>query len=211
PSLRIPWHPSLGNHDYRGNVDCEIEYSKLNARWKFPSRYYAQKENIDDSNYLLIVHLDTTPFIKNYQREADIYHVENQDINRQLYWLDSVLTFSGARWTIVVGHHSIYAAASNHGNTQELTDKILPILTKHHVPLYVCGHYHVAQRLIRGATNFVVCGGGSSAGSVDQREDVVFGAGSLGFLSVSVSSENIRLKIINEKSDILYAFQISDN
>ncbi|MFA7228035.1 MAG: metallophosphoesterase, partial [Melioribacteraceae bacterium] len=63
PSLRIPWHPSLGNHDYRGNVDCEIEYSKLSTRWKFPSRYYAQKENIDDSNYLLIVHLDTTPFI----------------------------------------------------------------------------------------------------------------------------------------------------
>jgi hypothetical protein len=27
PSLHIPWHPSLGNHDNRGKVQAEIEYS----------------------------------------------------------------------------------------------------------------------------------------------------------------------------------------
>lgn len=34
---------------------------------------------------------------------------------------------SKATWKIVVGHHTI-KSASDHGNTQELVDKLLPIL-----------------------------------------------------------------------------------
>jgi acid phosphatase len=202
-SLQIPWYPSLGNHEYRGNVACEIEYSKLSARWKLPSRYYAQKERIDDSSFVLIVHLDTSPFLEKYNAESSVYHVDGQNTNQQIVWLDSVLTVSDARWTIVVGHHPVYAAASKHGDTRELIDRVLPVLTKHNVALYVSGHDHILQHLKHDQINFIICGGGSNSRPPDQREDIQFGAESLGFLSVTVSNQNIGVKIINEKSEIL--------
>ena len=208
PSLQIPWYPSLGNHDYRGSVEAEIEYSKLSQRWKLPSRYYTQTERIDDSNSVMIVHLDTSPFIEKYSLDLSVYHLEEQNPVRQLVWLDSVLTDSKARWKIVAGHHSIYAAASGHGDTKELIENILPILKKHAVPLYLCGHYHILQHIQKDNTNFVICGAGMEFGTADRGDDVVFGAGSLGFLSVSVSVKEIDLKIIDEKNKVLHSIRI---
>ncbi|MFH0989416.1 MAG: metallophosphoesterase [bacterium] len=208
PALQIPWYPSIGNHEYRGNVDSEIEYSKLSTRWKLSARYYTQKEQIDDTSFVLIVHLDTSPFIESYHSESNVYQVEGQNTKKQLIWLDSVLTVSRTRWTIVVGHHPIYAAAAKHGDTKELKEKVLPILTKYQVPLYVCGHDHVLQHLKNVQMDFIVCGGGAKTRDPDQRDDVVFGIRSLGFLSVSVTAKDIRVNIINDKNTILHSLQI---
>jgi tartrate-resistant acid phosphatase type 5 len=207
-ALQIPWYPSIGNHEYRGNVDCEIEYSTLSTRWKLPTRYYAQKERIDDSSFALIVHLDTSPFVETYKIESAAYHVKGQETKKQLVWLDSVLTVSQTRWTIVVGHHPIYAAAPKHGDTKELIEQVLPILTKHRVPLYVCGHDHVLQHLKNNQMDFIVCGGGAKTRDVNQRDDVVFGIRSLGFLSVTMTTKDIRVNIINDKNSILHSVQI---
>jgi len=207
-SLQIPWYPSLGNHDNRGNVDGEIEHSKFSVRWKLPSRYYAQTERVDDSTTLLIVHLDTSPFITQYRMEPDEYHMKGLETKGQIGWLDSVLFATHARWSIVVGHHPIYSAASKHGDTKELIDQILPILKKHNVPMYVCGHDHILQHLKHDMMDFVICGGGAKHRDVEQREDAVFGAGSLGFVSVSVSAQDLRLNFIDANNTVLHSVQI---
>lgn len=207
-ALQIPWYPSLGNHDYRGNVDGEIEHSRLSLRWKLLSRYYAQTERIDDSSSLLIVHLDTSPFIKQYRVEPDEYHVQGLETNGQLVWLDSVLTATRVRWSIVVGHHPIYSSTPKHGDTKELIDQVLPILKKHRVPLYVCGHDHVLQHLKHDPMDFIVCGGGAKTRDVAQRDDVVFGVESLGFLSVTVTAKEISVNIIESKNTVLHRVQI---
>ena len=196
-SLQIPWYPSLGNHDYRGNVDAELGYSKHSERWKFPARYYAQVERIDDSTFILIVHLDTPPFLEDYRARDAEYHVKGQDIGLQIHRLDSVLTVSKTRWKMVVGHHPIYAAAPKHGDTKELIDQVLPILKKHKVPIYVCGHDHVLQHLKRDSMHFLVCGGGAEFRDVAERNDVIFGVGSLGFLSVTVTQGVLHINFVN--------------
>ena len=205
PSLQIPWYPSLGNHDYRGNPQCEIEYSTVNSRWKLTARYYAQSERIDDSTSILIVHLDTSPFVEKYQQQSDVYKVKGQDTKRQLVWLDSVLTATHVRWTIVVGHHPVYSAAPKHGDTKELIDQVLPILKKHSVPLYICGHDHVLQHLKHDAQNFVLCGGGAEHREVLQRNDVIFGVESLGFASVTVTATDLSLSLIDENNRVLHS------
>ena len=207
-TLQIPWYPSLGNHEYRGNVDCEIEYSQLSARWRLSSRYYAQTERIDDTSFVLIVHLDTSPFVEAYHRASNVYQVKGQDTKKQLAWLDSVLTVTHVRWTIVVGHHPIYSAAPKHGDTKELIDQVLPILRNHRVPLCVCGHDHVLQHLKHDPMDFILCGGGAEMRDVSQRDDVVFGVGSLGFLSVSVTVKQIDVRIIDSKNAIVHRVQI---
>lgn len=35
---KFPWYVSLGNHDYRGNIQAQIEYHAVNANWNMPSR-----------------------------------------------------------------------------------------------------------------------------------------------------------------------------
>src|ERR1700692_2120748 len=40
PSLQIPWYVALGNHDYRGVPQAQIDYAKSSMRWRMPSRYY---------------------------------------------------------------------------------------------------------------------------------------------------------------------------
>ncbi len=203
-SLQVPWYPTFGNHDYRGSADAELAYSHYSKRWKFYSRYYAQEARIDDSTKILIVHLDTPPFVKEYQQQDEQYHVKGQDVAGQTRWLDSLLSASNDRWVMVVGHHPIYSAAPKHGDTPELISDVLPVLKRHHVPVYICGHDHVMQHLSHGDMDFFVCGGGAEHRDVNERSDVVFGKGSLGFLSIAAYHDSLVFRMIDEKNVLLH-------
>jgi len=211
PSLQIPWYASLGNHDYRGNVEGEIAYSKLSRRWILPARYYSHKAQISGTDSILIIHLDTSPFVEEYHEKGSKYgSVKGQDPEKQLKWLDSLLTVSKTCWTMVVGHHSIYSAAPWHGDTKELADKVLPVLKKHNVLIYASGHDHVLQHLKEGNMHFFICGGGEEFRDVSQRADVVFGVGSLGFLSVTVRKDKLSASYIDEHCKVLHTAVIEN-
>jgi acid phosphatase len=209
PSLMIPWYASLGNHDYLGSVEAEIEYTQISKRWKMPNRYYTHTEKINDTTDILFVHIDTSPLITEYRNNDSTYHVLGQDIHKQLRWIDSVLASSHALWKIVVGHHPIYSSVGNHGNTKELIDDVLPLLQKYGVRIYLCGHEHFLQYLVHGAINFFVCGGGSVSRPVSDREDVKFGIGSPGFLSMTLTSESAKAVYFDDKGKSLYSTTIT--
>jgi acid phosphatase len=204
----IPWYPSLGNHDHRGKVQAEIEYSNKNPRWKLPAHYYAHTERIDSLNEALFVHLDTSPFVAAYHKKGSSYRVQGLDPRRQLRWLESTLSQSRARWKIVLGHHPIYSSAPGHGDTKELIAEVLPVLQKQGVAMYFCGHDHVLEHLADGGISFFVCGGGSSHRTVNQRADVRFSAASAGFLSVTLKATAAEARFISEKGTELYTASI---
>ena len=211
PSLMIPWYASLGNHDYVGSAQAEIEYSQLSKRWKMPNRYYAHTERINDTTDVLFVHIDTSPFITDYRNNDSIYHVLGQDIHIQLHWIDSVLAYSHASWKIVIGHHPIYSSVDKHGNTRELIEDVLPLLQKYGVQIYFCGHQHFLQYLVHGNVNFFVCGSGSISIPVSDREDVKFGVGSPGFLSMTITPESAKAVYFNDKGENLYSTTITNS
>ncbi|MFY7652826.1 MAG: metallophosphoesterase, partial [Chitinophagaceae bacterium] len=33
-SLQIPWFTAFGNHDYRGSIEAQLNYSKISRRWR---------------------------------------------------------------------------------------------------------------------------------------------------------------------------------
>jgi len=211
PSLMVPWYASLGNHDYVGNSQAEIEYSLISKRWKMPDRYYAHTEKINDTTDVLFVHIDTSPFITEYRNNDSTYHVLGQDIHKQTHWIDSVLASSHALWKIVVGHHPIYSSVGNHGNTRELIDDILPLLHKYGVRFYFCGHEHFLQYLVHGDINFFVCGGGSVSRPVSDRDDVKFGIGSPGFLSMTLTPTLAKAVFFDDKGKSLYSITINNS
>jgi acid phosphatase len=156
------------------------------------------------------VHIDTSPFIDAYRNDTSKGKTGWPDIAKQLSWLDSVLAVSKAQWTIVVGHHPLFASTAKNGDQKELIEKVLPILQKHHVLFYICGHQHFLQYLRKENMHFLICGGGSSFWDPAPGKDVVFEKGSLGFLSVQITKNLFRADFINSEEKILYTVTVQN-
>ena len=72
PELMLDWFPVLGNHEYRGNTQAVLDYSKVSRRWMMPARYYT-KAFEDNGTTIRIVFLDTTPLIDRYRENSAVY------------------------------------------------------------------------------------------------------------------------------------------
>lgn len=64
--------------------------------------------------------------------------------SRQLQWLSEQLEGSRADFLLVAGHYPVWSVAE-HGPTHCLLDKLRPLLLKHKVTAYLCGHDHNLQ------------------------------------------------------------------
>lgn len=132
PELMLDWYPTLGNHEYRGNTQAVLDYTNVSARWAMPARYYTKV--IEDGGVTVrLVFIDTAPMIDKYRNDTEKYpDAGKQDYNKQLEWLDSVLSSAKEDWVIVLGHHPVYADTGK--DTSERGDmqaRLNPILTKH--------------------------------------------------------------------------------
>lgn len=160
-SLHVPWHVALGNHDYHGDSQAQIDYSRTSRRWSLPARWYARRETAPDGATAELFFLDTSPFIRSYYEDGgEKVKVQGQDTAAQLKWFGDAVAASTADWKIVVGHHPIWSG-SKHGGMPELQAQFDPLLQAHGVALYLFGHEHDLQHIHRGATHYVCTGAGS--------------------------------------------------
>ena len=161
PSLQVPWHAALGNHDYHGNSQAQIDYSARSRRWGLPARWYSHRETAPDGATIDLFVLDTSPLIRAYYDDgAKKVKVAGQDVEAQLAWFEKALAASSADWKVVVGHHPVYSGNED-GGAPDLQARLDPILQRHSVPLYLNGHDHDLQHVRRGATDYVCTGAGS--------------------------------------------------
>ena len=110
PELMISWLPVLGNHEYRGNTQAVLDYSKVSRRWQMEDRYYTKVFSDNDAGTTIrVVFIDTTPLIDSYRTDNRYPDARKQSIDEQLEWLDATLKTAKEDWVIVVGHHPMYA------------------------------------------------------------------------------------------------------
>jgi hypothetical protein len=135
----VKFYASLGNHDGTN----QRLYKPFNMDGK--SYYSFKKGNVEflalDSNYM-------DP--------------------KQLEWLESQLSGSGAAWKICFFHHPLYSHARSHGSDLDLRKLLEPRFRATGVTVVFNGHEHVYERLKpQGGIQYFVLG---SSGQLRPRD-----------------------------------------
>jgi len=208
PALQVPWYVVLGNHDYRGDSQAELDYAKKSKRWRMPGRYWAHREKLPGGGVAEFFFLDTSPFAEHYGRERHKYpQLAAQDEDAQLRWLERALRESRAEWRIVVGHHPVYSEGSAHGNTVELIKRLKPLLERYGVQLYLNGHDHDLQHIVVKGIHYVTSGAGSTTRSTNHGRNTKFSLGKTsGFVSVSMTADSLTARFVDFKGEERYRF-----
>lgn len=215
--LQWDWYPILGNHDYMGDPDAQVRYSKISRRWVMPSRYYSKEVSLGkDKGKLLLLFIDTNPMIPEFAKNEHYGpNVAGQQPEKQLAWIDATLAKASpdVKWTMVVGHHPIYTVGPRIKNYDTLAVRkaLEGILEKHKVDVYLSGHDHSFQHLaMPGVTQQFVCGSGSEITPVTTGVDYSrFEAADYGFMYFSVDNQRLNAKMINHTGKLIYETTLS--
>jgi hypothetical protein len=140
--MGIKFYPVFGNNDYvdPDSPAAELDYTDHSKTWDFPAPFYTFTAG-----------------------SAQFFAIDNIRLSSdELDWLDRELGRSTAGWKIVYGHYPIHAAGSD-GEHAELITKLLPILEKNHVQIYLSGHVHSMQDIQTDSpVHFYVSGAGGA-------------------------------------------------
>ena len=90
-----------GNHDYRGNMTAQIEYTNVQNRWKMPGLWYKINKTFGDFSVDILM-LDTNCLHESGYEERKVEHLK---------WIEDELVASTADYLIVAGHHPIWSTA----------------------------------------------------------------------------------------------------
>jgi hypothetical protein len=210
-SLNIPWYTAFGNHDYRGNIQAQLDYSKVSRRWRTTERYYSFEKSIPNSSEKAIfIFIDTNPFDETLSRKSHS-DLEKQDKTAQLAWLENTLSKTTATWKIIIGHHPLYTTGVRRDKMLDVRNVFLPIFEKHKVNVYFAGHEHDLQhQKPEGFTHYFVSGAGSEIRPVTQDpKQTKFAISDHGFMSVQIQKDTLNLHVINYLGKELYQTKLS--
>lgn len=210
PELMVDWYPICGNHEYRGNTQAVLDYSEVSRRWEMPARYYS-KTFSDGGTSLKVVFIDTTPLIDKYRKKTDTYpDAASQDAEAQLQWLDRTLADATEDWTVVVGHHPIYADTDkSESERTDMQKKVDTILRRHKVDMYICGHIHNFQHIRRpdSQTDYIVNTSGSRSRKPAATEGTVYCSDATGFSVLTADSRHLRLNMLDSDGHLLHTIR----
>ena len=210
PNLMLDWYPVCGNHEYRGNTQATLDYSKISRRWVMPSKYYTLVKKVNKNTSIRLVFIDTTPMIDKYRNNPEEYpDACKQDYKAQLHFIDSVLTVSTEKWKIVIGHHPIYAyTPKDESERMDMQSRLDPILRKNKVDFYVCGHIHNFQHIQQpnSPVNYFVNSSASEARPVKAVEGTQFCSDKSGFALCSVADNKLTISYMDALGTCIYSF-----
>jgi len=193
--LGIKFYASFGNHDYgqAASAVAEFWYSEKSPSWSLPARYYTFTAGA-----------------------SQFFQVDTVDLSeREIRWLDEQLAQSKAKWKIVYGHYQIYSATrgDNDAEQDDLVHRLLPVLKRNRVDVYICGHDHNLQLLKEdGGVHFVVAGGGG-AGLYDfvqkNYDRSTFKEKTNGFAVIEADRGTLRVRLINVEGEELTSMELA--
>jgi predicted phosphodiesterase len=205
------WYITLGNHDYRGNPQAQIDYTKISRRWNLPSRYYDKEFALDNGDKVLFLFIDTSPFEQDYYKQPDKYaDIKAQDTLAQKKWIEKKLSESKAKWKIVVGHHPIYSTGKRLGKTECMQKALEYIFEKYKVDAYFAGHEHdlQIQQLPQKHTLHLISGAGSEVRPTGKQAYTLFAESIPGFMAVAVAEGALEIQVVGMEGKVLFRHEV---
>lgn len=203
---QLDWWAIAGNHEYRGNSQALIDYSKVNPRWRMPAKYYTTVFEKGGATIRFVM-LDTTPLIDMYRESEKYPDAKHQDKEAQLEWLEKVLSEATEDWVVVAGHHPVYAyTKKSKSERDDIKKAINGILRKHKVAMYICGHIHSFQHIRRKGydIDYIVNSSASWARDVKQTNGTQYCSNEAGFSVITASKKRLSVHFIDKNGNILH-------
>lgn len=191
----VPFFAVLGNHDYPVSQKVEIEYSLQHAgsgRWQMPGNFYVKDfGSVDGRPLVRMVFLDTSAPRDTFQHQIDL--------------LDQAFQQPGPApvWRIAAAHHPV-RNHGEHGEDSALIALLLPALTRNKVDVFLAGHDHNQQLLLREAEPaWVISGAGGQKlyPVATGQQDTSFATETAGFTKLDLDARQLRLRYYDDRGN----------
>lgn len=189
----VPFYAVLGNHDFPQSAAVELAYAREargSRRWHLSDYVYREDfGHVGERPLLRVVFLNSSAPRENRLQQAEYI--------RQAFAAPGPAPV----WKVVAAHHPL-RNYGEHGNDDELIGELLPVLQQSGVDLYLAGHDHNQQLIVRpGEPAWVISGGGGQkidALGADAERETLFHLARPGFTGLQFSAGKLLLSYYDE-------------
>jgi hypothetical protein len=210
---RVPFFPTLGNHDY---YDDDAEAALRNLFMPENADVVGDVERYWSTDWgpLHLVGLDSEDPLDRITDD------EKGDDERD--WLENDLAQNDRPWTIAAYHRPMRSNTVGRTGDAQVREYLVPTLEDYEVPLVLQGHDHNYARFVAmhdgqpldanvGGTTYVIAGGGG-AGTYDievgEDELQLVGIETLNFLYGTLDGCTLQMQAIDETGTVVDTFTI---
>ena len=156
-----PWYAVLGNHDYGGSVQAQIDRGAMGGRWTMDARWWDRTLQAPGRRDLQMLFFDTVA----WKGKEDLPHslrgakVDAAMRARQIAEMGDKAANPAPSLKLAFGHHAVWSVGP-HGGKRGLVD-LDKLLRDNGVKAWVHGHDHCLFHIRQGAMHYVCSGAGS--------------------------------------------------
>ena len=203
--FRIPFYPTIGRADARGNREAQLEYGAMSPRWVMPTPTYSfdlQSHGVG----LSLISLDTAALTGN------IGDSSNRDSLRRAI---RGLRQSESQWKIVYGYHSIFSNGKARGSLMStvLEERLAIVLEETDADVYIGGDGNFLEMLEpRAGVLHMVSGGGGGAEmaeSVHSGEGTMFAHTGGGFTWFRFDGKTLEISMRDAQGAVLFVHHLT--
>lgn len=196
-ALPGPFYVVLGNHDYDGNEQAQIDYTATQSRWKLPARAYSIRQPEAAAEPLLeIFVIDSNAF------DAAAANA-----------LQSALNASTATWKLLAMHHPLYSNGLHGDNSAGSNPLLLPVICEK-IDAVLSGHDHLFSHIDNPSDGcnfpqFVIGTGGRDLYTANFDPRAIFTESSFGYGIFEIDPGSLRLEFRRSDGSLAHAFQMT--
>jgi tartrate-resistant acid phosphatase type 5 len=206
----LKWYTILGNHDYRGNPDVQVEYTRYSPTWYLPSPYYSHDHKNNDVLVKFFM-VDTNPMVERYYEhpKMNTTALKAQNVTQQLLWLNQEMNgVDGSKvWKIVIGHHPLY---TNRFQSRIMVEDLSPIVKNNGAHCYFNGHDHNLQ-VFEEKILSITSGTGCSVRPVISHAKQTFVMEEMHFLYTTLEKDIMTVEVVGLDGQIYRTIQYGRN